>query len=406
MPCGVRGQTAVPRQRANGLRVLHLTPEFPPVVWGGLGTAVGGLATASARAGLAVGVLLVGGVLAIGAAGYGTESTTPSRIYRSAVGGGIDSDGITFFQVAPSEAIERGRQIVRTWRPDVIHLHSAWLGPVARILREGAHLPIVFTVHSLDRAEYEIGGFDNHWEPQEAVIRNADRVIVLSRSEHALLERYCPDVLRRARIVGNGIDDSPWAQWAVAGRRGDAVPVALYSGRFVDRKGIRELLAAIPVVLERVPQARFVLMGGYGLADEIEGRWLSPDLRAYRQRISFTGWLGPNGVAQHYAIADILVVPSWYEPFGMVVLEGMLHGMAVAASAVGGPAEILEHERTGLLFPSGDPRALADTLLRLISDRAFCRRLGQAAASEVRRTWLWPRIVEKMLAVYEEAIEV
>ena len=78
--------------------------------------------------------------------------------------------------------------------------------------------------------------------------------------------------------------------------------------------------------------------------------WLLP-LRLYphREQITFTGWLTPPEMAKRYRAADILVVPSWYEPFGMVILEGMLHGLAVAASAVGGPAEILDHGRTGVL---------------------------------------------------------
>jgi glycogen(starch) synthase len=110
-------------------------------------------------------------------------------------------------------------------------------------------------------------------------------------------------------------------------------------------------------------------------------------------------------VALWYRAADILVVPSWYEPFGLVVLEGMLHGLAVAAGATGGPAAILEDGRTGLLFPPKDVCALAGTLLRLVRDGDLRRRLGTAAAREVRRNWLWTSIVSRVAAVYREAAE-
>src|SRR2546421_5438680 len=87
-----------------------------------------------------------------------------------------------------------------------------------------------------------------------------------------------------------------------------------------------------------------------------------------------------------YDSADVLVVPSWYEPFGMVILEGMLYGLPIAAADVGGPSEILEDGRTGLLFPPRDADGLASALIALLSDPKLCLTLGQAGAREVRRT--------------------
>jgi glycogen(starch) synthase len=384
------------------MRVLHLTPEFPPVIWGGLGTAVGGLVTASAKSGVTTGVLLVGGVLVVGDGGYGGgwHPGWPTE-EEPEPGSKIDLRGIRFFQVSPHEAVSAGLRFARRWRPDVIHLHSAWLWPAAHAIREQTGVPIVFTVHSLDRAEYEIGQFITHWDLQDVVIRSADRLISLSRSEKELLLRYCPEVASRIRIVGNGIDDVPPPRR----RPMDEPPVILYSGRFVDRKGIRELLAIIPTVLEAAPETRFVLVGGYGGGAEIERCWMDEVLRPWRHRIHFTGWLTPARVAAWYRAADILLVPSWYEPFGMVVLEGMLHGVAIVACDVGGPAEILEHGRTALLVPPRNAGALAAAVLRLGEDPSLRRGLAAAAAAEVRRTWLWPRIVEKMRTVYAEALD-
>ena len=168
----------------------------------------------------------------------------------------------------------------------------------------------------------------------------------------------------------------------------------LFSGRFVERKGIHELIAAIRLVLKELPLVRFVLAGGYRdcPAAHMEA-WLLPSrLRQHRKQIHFTGWLTPTQMADWYLAADIIVVPSWYEPFGMVVLEGMLHGLAVAASAIGGPAEILDDGRTGLLFAPRDAASVAAAILRLARDPNMCARLGAAAAEEVRKKWLWPLI--------------
>jgi glycosyltransferase involved in cell wall biosynthesis len=316
----------------------------------------------------------------------------------------VSSDGVSFFQVLPEDAEAAAIRLVKKWNPDVVHLHTAWFWPVARAIREQTGVPLVYTVHSLDRAEYEIGDFVTHWDTQETVICAADRVIALSRDEEELITKYCPAAAARVRIVGNGIDDSALARAACKRVRANKTPLILYSGRFVDRKGIRELFEAIPRVLDRAPDARFVLAGGYGSAEDIERAWLDRSLEPYRSRIHFTGWLTPDKVAEWYRVADVLVMPSWYEPFGMVILEGMLHGLAIAATSVGGPADILKDEETALLFPPRNIAALADSVLRLIKDNRLRNRLGNRAAREVRRNWLWPRVVKTMRTVYSEVV--
>jgi glycogen(starch) synthase len=383
------------------VRLLHLTTEFPPVIWGGLGTAVGGIVRASARAGITVGVLLVGGVLSADGS-YSGWQPVPDKALPFGLGRIVKtSDGVTFFHVAPHDGINAGLRFARAWQPDVVHLHSSWLWPVASAIREECGTPIVFTVHSLDRAEYEWGGFVTHWEPQEAVIQAVDRIIAISESERQLLTQYCPTVSRRVRVIGNGIDDTSAAR-AAAQRRRSGPPLVMFSGRFVDRKGIHELLEAIPRVLTAEPDARFVLVGGYGTANDTERTWFSEPLLTFRKKIRFTGWLPPAEVMRCYAAADILVVPSWYEPFGMVILEGMLHGLAIAASGIGGPAEILRHETTGLLIPPRNVDALVAALLRLVSDANLRQCLGVAAAAAVRRRWLWPGLIADMRSVYGE----
>jgi glycogen(starch) synthase len=99
--------------------------------------------------------------------------------------------------------------------------------------------------------------------------------------------------------------------------------------------------------------------------------WLPPDLKRYRDHIHFTGWLTAAEIARWYSAADVLAVPSWYEPFGMVILEGMLYGLPIVAAKVGGPSEILEHGRTGLLCPPKDSDALGDAILYVSLVRTF-----------------------------------
>src|SRR6266699_1320057 len=386
------------------MRVLHLTTEFPPVIYGGLGTAVGGLVMASAHTGMSVGVLLVG-ESSLG--GYDrpdpAEHLIPLHVESAA-----DPGGVTIFHLSWFDAMEASVRLVEMWRPDIVHLHAFWLWPIARAIQKRLGTPLVYTVHSLDRAEYELGQGPpeclTQWEIQEAAITTSDRVIALSRSEKELLMQYCPGVGDRVRIVGNGIADNCRAHGARPEKRRSEPLQVLYIGRFVERKGIGDLFSAIPSVLARAPASRFILIGGHRHCSgaEMEHRWLPPALSPYRSQISFMGWLAPDEAEEWYDTADILVVPSWYEPFGMVILEGMLHGLPIVASAIGGPAEILEHERTGLLFPPRDVEALARAVLQFVENPAQRRDIGAAAVEEVHREWLWRRIVEKMRCVYQE----
>ena len=393
------------------MRVLHLTTEFPPVIYGGLGTAVGGWARASAQAGIEVAVQLVEGQLVLGEAISGYGSPRPRLSGESpgpeAVSG---AEGILFYPSSWGDAVDIGERAIRRWRPDVVHLHTAMLWYLAEALQRRTGRPIVYHIHSVDRAEYELGREPNPWlahsHAQEQAIRSADRLIALARDEADLISRYYPDASEKVRVVGNGIEDTGLAAAAAFGRAAQPAPTILYSGRLVERKGIRELLTALPEVLEAVPGSQAVIAGGPpGVSPtDLAAHWLGPEHLPWRDRIRFTGWLSSNAVWAWYRATDVLVVPSRYEPFGMVVLEGMLHGLPVVAADVGGPATIIGHGRTGLLFPPGDVRALVRSLRGLARDPERCRRMGRAAAREVRARWLWPRLVPLMLDVYRELL--
>jgi len=180
----------------------------------------------------------------------------------------------------------------------------------------------------------------------------------------------------------------------------------LYTGRFVDRKGIRELLEAAAIVLDHSPWVRFALAGGHrGCTGEDMSRyWMPPICEPFRDRITFTGWCTEDRLDEWYETSDVLVVPSWYEPFGMVILEGMLHGLAIVASDVGGPRAILSDGTTGLLCQARSVASLAAALLRVVGDHDLRQLLGERAAREVRTQWLFDNVVERMRNVYRELV--
>jgi glycogen(starch) synthase len=180
----------------------------------------------------------------------------------------------------------------------------------------------------------------------------------------------------------------------------------LYVGRFGTRKGVRDVFEAVPGVLARVPAARFVFVGGASPADgpREAAAWVPPKLRAHLDHMAFLGWRNPwtETAKDWYVLGDVLVVPSRYEPFGMVVLEGMLRGRLVVAANTGGPSELLEHERTGLLYRAGDVDEMVDMLCRALVDRDLGRRVKRAARREVRSHWSWESVLPAVHRVYAE----
>jgi glycogen synthase len=385
------------------VRVLHVTTEYPPVIYGGLGTAVGGLVAASARAGIDVAVLLVGEGLS---PGYRSAS---APLHVPVVWPSINAR-VLVHPIAHHDAVAAAVRFVTAWKPDVIHVHVFWLAHLAIAIREQTAIPIVYTVHSLDRAEYELGQGPpeclTQWNIQSDLIRAADRIVALTEDESGLIEEYCAETADRIRIVGNGIEDSEPARTAARSRRRGGSITLLYTGRFVERKGIAELLAAAPRVLEQIPEVRLVLAGGHrhASAEDMARHWLPSSCQRFRDRIHFTGWLSSEELHHWYASADVLVVPSWYEPFGMVILEGMLYGLPIVATDVGGPRAILSDGETGVLCRPRDVGSLENALLRVVLDEDLRDRLGQRASDDVRSRWLFDRICPQMRSVYTELV--
>lgn len=180
-------------------------------------------------------------------------------------------------------------------------------------------------------------------------------------------------------------------------------PVALFAGRLIETKGVQVLLRAFAQIAAQLPAARLIIAG--------QGAYL-PHLRALADdlgiaaRVEFAGFLDSAGLERKAAAAWVQVVPTLNaEPFGLVAAEAGMRGTAVIASASGGLAEIIHPGHTGLLVPPGDANALANALLRLLSDRAECERMGQAARQVALREFSHQRFDAEFMQVYQSLRE-
>lgn len=121
------------------------------------------------------------------------------------------------------------------------------------------------------------------------------------------------------------------------------------------------------------------------------------------RRVHFLGFVPHDQVAGLLGAADVLAMPSRYEELGTALLEGMQTGLPIVASDTGGIPQVIEHGRTGLLVPPGDPETLAAALMSILGDRTLAARLGNAASREAAK-YDWSRLARRVLGVYETVV--
>jgi D-inositol-3-phosphate glycosyltransferase len=186
-------------------------------------------------------------------------------------------------------------------------------------------------------------------------------------------------------------------------------PLLLFVGRLQPLKGIDTLLRVAQAVRREHAQVQTVVVGGgIDAQDHHEVQELQR-LRALAarlelsQQVRFIKAQPQDVLAQYYAAADVLVMPSHYESFGMVVLEAMACGTPVVASRVGGLASTVVHGQTGFLAPVGDVQAFAQAILRLLAAPSLQQAMRHAASGRAQ-TFAWPHIVQRTLGLYRRLL--
>jgi glycosyltransferase involved in cell wall biosynthesis len=167
----------------------------------------------------------------------------------------------------------------------------------------------------------------------------------------------------------------------------------------VPQKGIEYLIYAVPLVTRRYPEAKFIIVGDGWYRDHLE--WVA-NSTGQRWRITFTGFISDADLVALNKSADVLVVPSIYEPFGIVALEGMAAGVPVVASQVGGLTEFIEHDKTGVLIYPRNPESIAWGIDHVLSNPSHAQWLVQNAREVVQKAYSWEAIAKKTSKVYKE----
>jgi glycosyltransferase involved in cell wall biosynthesis len=297
-------------------------------------------------------------------------------------------------------AVSRLGRLLRRARFRFVHAHSfrAELAALlwARLIRPAPM--VVRTVHNTD---------DFYTRPPYATLARVstarlDRVIVISDAVGRHLRDNAGLPPERMTRIYYGIDLPRWES-ATNGARGldetGRPPTIAVIARLAPQKGHRVLFDALPRIVQQVPDVQVRLIGHEELSTIAELRAYA-ESRGVAERIRFEGF--QSNIAAVLSDADVKVLPSLWEGFGLVLLEAMAVGKPVVASAVDAVPEVVVDGETGLLVPPGQAEPLASAVVRVLTDRDFADRLGRAGRERVRERFALDQMVSETDAVYRE----
>ena len=402
------------------MKIAFLSLEFPPRIYGGLGVYVDEISRQMSALSQSISVFTPGdGQLPQ------QEKIGGVEVFRTrpvAIRGGLDiimspetlawEEGRRFLEDLLSINLQSAAGVIEIGPFDICVAHD-WLGLWGGMAVKREGLPLIFHVHGLET------GRSDHPNPQIVCLERqgalaADRIITVSEAMKRQIKEMGISG-DKISVCYHGVDSQFFDR-----QRADALSlkslrrrygfadddiIILFLGRLEPIKGVRQLIEAFPSVLSRHPKARLLLVGRGSLED-----WVKQELERLGNGCArlVTDFLSPMDKMHHYALADICVFPSIYEPFGIVALEAAAMGKAAVVGAAGtsGLAEIVQNPATSK--PTGvhvDARRAEDIAWGINLALEDAKRLiswGENARNLALSEFTWQRAAEKTLAIYKD----
>ena len=378
---------------------MMLTWEFPPRIIGGISTHVYHLSRALVEKGIPVRVItcdfpktpaeeIIDGVLV-------------SRVDSGRV---PESNFLLWIYHLNSQMISKTTELFETERFDLIHAHDWVVGRAAVELKNRLGLPLISTIHATEIGRG--GSLDGEYRTkvrdiERLLVEQSDGIICCSNYMLDHIQHVLGAVKTKIRVIPNGVEASRFNN----GHQPQPIPTGvsedrktiLYVGRIVREKGIFTLLDAFEKLRKQGKDVSLVLVGEGPLKEDLAKEVLR---RKLNDRVKLAGFVDEKKLVSLYNSSDAFVLPSHYEPFGMVALEAMASRVPVVVSDVGGLSEIVEDGITGVKVPAYNPSALAEGILRVLEDRELSEQLKANAYRAVQERYRWDMIAEKTIEAY------
>jgi glycosyltransferase involved in cell wall biosynthesis len=313
-------------------------------------------------------------------------------------------------EIRPLRDVQTVRRLValmRRVRPDIVHTHTAKAGAVGRAAARLAGVPhLVHTFHGhVLRGYFSPAKTAVYRAIEASLARRTDRLLAVTPRVRDELVALGVGRREQYQIVPLGFDLAPLL--ASERRRGELraelgvgdAPLVGIVARLVPIKAHDVFLATARLVHARVPAARFLVVGDGELRAALER---DVDAAGLREAVRFLGWRGD--IDRLYADLDVVVLTSRNEGSPVALIEAMAAGVPVVSTEVGGVADVVAHDTTGLLAPMDDAARLADHVVALLSDPAAARAMGQRGRARVRDTYGADRLVRDIETLYTDLL--
>ena len=388
------------------MKILMLTWEYPPRVVGGISKVVYDLSHKMVKEGNEVTVVTY-------------KDGDNVKYYENDKG--VEVYRVDNYMIRPNNFIDWIMQlnfnmitkvneiINKNGKFDVIHAHDWLVAYSAKSIKESYNIPLISTIHAT-----ESGRNSGIHDETQRYINDSEWMLTYESSEVIVNSNYMKNEVQRLfglpydkiNVIPNGVNLQLFSnvnvdydfrrQYAM-----DNEKIILYVGRLVYEKGIQNLIAAMPKILDRYHDSKLIICGRGGMIDELreQVKYLGIDNKVY-----FAGYCDSKKMQKMYKCADVAVFPSTYEPFGIVAIESMLSGTPTIVSDVGGLNEIVEHGVTGMKSYAGNSNSIADSVLALLFDPKLCASISQNAIKKVKENYNWAKITDNTYYVYQLAI--
>ena len=290
---------------------------------------------------------------------------------------------------------------------DVFHAHD-WLVATTGIgLKHVFRKPLLATMHST-----EIGRRDGLHTPTEHMIHETEawltyeawRVVCCSDYMMAHVKWAFGLPSDKLAMVPNGVNVKDYDAFDTEDlsefKRKYALPtekIVLYVGRLVYEKGIHVLINAVPKVLAKI-DAKFVIVGSGYMQEQLSTIVKSMGLE---HKVLFTGFVDEQNLMRLQKVSDVSIVPSLFEPFGIVALEAMAAKSPVIVSDTGGLSEIVAHDVTGVKVYPNNTDSLAWGIIKVLSDSKYAQSLRENAYAKILEKYDWDKIAQATIRLYE-----
>lgn len=414
------------------MKIVHFSWEFPPTIWGGLGTFTTELSQQQVSLGNQVTVFALnsGNNFSASENWNGVEVHRPKTLdlsssFRLFANQDVHSWGshFNFFADVFNYNISSAQQLVNTLVRtngrsfDLIDGHD-WLGIIGgMIAKKELNIPLIFHIHSTESGRSLGGGSRTIKHIEYEGGQTADCIITVSHAmKHELEHQGFPK--EKIRVCWNGVDPVKYDPDRITTQEIQALKqrygiqpkdlVLFFVGRLVKVKGADNLIKAMPTVLEQYPHTKLVLLGVGDMEGEIRG--MIQNLGLQHNVVLRNEFVSEDERIVHYAASDVVVLPSLYEPFGIVCTEAMSMAKPVVVGAQGTNGmreQIISSgpDESGRHINPFEPADIAWGITQVLESDERRTKMGYNAREQVLQSFSWDRIAQKTLEIYSEFLK-